>query len=230
MYPKLTDDEKKALDERFLVYSEPEPLHLWEDSHCADLVRMIAQNNVNVVLLDSASVSFGEDLNNQAQVNKSLDNLDAIRVRLQVCFIIVAHTRKAPSGESTSVENVSINDLFGHSGIAQHASAIFLLYEDEKARRETIRKQSGEKDEKLVHIINVKTRFGSANAAFKSKLPSRESTAKGSPLQFYRNVTALPPLTPEQRAKIKSDGKHVAEDLGDVDFTALLEEGEDDDL
>lgn len=228
MYPTLTDEEEKVLSERFLLYSEPEPIHLWEDSHCADLIRMIARNKVNVVLLDSASVSFASDLTNQKEVNKSLENLDSIRIRLKVCIIIVAHTRKPPPENTTNVESVSINDLFGHSGIAQHASSIFLMYEDEKVRRQTIREGTGDSTEKQVHIVSVKTRFGSSNAAFRAKLPSREMTKKGSSLLFSRNVIAAIPLTPERRAQIKSDGTNLAEDMEGIDFGSILGEGDAD--
>jgi hypothetical protein len=227
MYPELTDEEEKVLGERFLLYAEPEPIHLWEDSHCADLIRMIMRNKVNVVLLDSASVSLASDLNNQSEVNKSLENLDTIRVRLNVCIIIVAHTRKPPPENTTNVESVSINDLFGHSGIAQHASSIFLMYEDEKTRRQTIRDGTGDTTEKVVHIVSVKTRFGSSNAAFRAKLPSREMTKKGSPLIFSRNVIAAIPITPEQRKSIKSDGTTLAEDMQGVDFGSILGEGDE---
>lgn len=226
MYPNLTDEEAKILGERFLLYSEPEPIHLWDDNHCADLIRMIMRNHVNVLLVDSASVSFASDLTNQSEVNKSMQNLDTIRVRLNVCIIIVAHTRKPPSDTTTNVENVSINDLFGHSGIAQHASSIFLMYEDEQTRRATVKAQAGDSTEKLVHIVSVKTRFGSSNAAFKAKLPSREMTKKGSPLQFYRHVTAAIPMTSETRGRIKSDGKNIAEEMKGLDFGTILDEGD----
>lgn len=228
MYPELTPEEEKILGERFVLYAEPEPIHLWEDSHCADLIRMIMRNKVNVLLLDSASVSFASDLTNQSEVNRSLQNLDTIRVRLNVCIIIVAHTRKPPPENTTNVESVSINDLFGHSGIAQHASTIFLMYEDEKTRRETIRNGTGDSTEKLVHIVSVKTRFGSSNAAFRAKLPSREMNKKGSPLLFYRNVIAAIPLSAEKRAQIKSDGTNLAEDMQGIDFGSILGEAEGD--
>lgn len=228
MYPELTDEEEKILGDRFLLYSEPEPIHLWEDSHCADLIRMIMRNNVKILLLDSASVSFASDLTNQAEVNKSLQNLDTIRVRLKCSIIVVAHTRKPPPENTTNVESVSINDLFGHSGIAQHASSIFLMYEDEKTRRQTIREGTGDSTEKMVHVVAVKTRFGSSNAAFKAKLPSREMTKKGSPLLFSRNVIAAIPLSSEKRAQIKSDGKNLAEDMKGLDFGQILGEGDDD--
>lgn len=228
MYPTLTDEEEKVLADRFLFYAEPEPIHLWNDNHCADLIRMIMRNKVNILLIDSASVSFASDLTNQAEVNKSLENLDTIRVRLHVSIVIVAHTRKPPPENTTNVENVSINDLFGHSGIAQHASAIFLMYEDEKTRRQTIREGTGDSTEKQVHIVSVKTRFGSSNAAFRAKLPSREMTRKGSPLLFSRNVIAAIPLTPERRAQIKSDGSNLAEDMKGLDFGQILGEGDAD--
>lgn len=227
-YPDATEEEMKTFEDHFLIHSE-EPLHLWRDDHCADLIRLIRMNHVNVLLIDSASVSFAEELTNQAQVNKSLENLNTIRIRLGVCIIIVAHTRKPPPDNSTTIENISINDLFGHSGIAQHASAIFLMYEDEKSRRQTIKDGTGETAEKLVHVVCVKARFGSSNDAFKAKLPSREMTKKGSALRFYRPAIALQPMTKSERAKLnaKADGSAMAEEMKNIDFGSILG-GEDD--
>lgn len=221
MYPTLTDEEDKLLGEHFLLYSEPEPIKLWEDSHVADLIRMIARNKVQVVLIDSASVSFAEDLTDIKQVNKSLENLYTVRVRLNVAMIVVAHTRKSPAGMSTKAEDISINDLFGHSGIAQYASSIFLMYEDEESRRKAVRSGDGDKMDKVVHIINVKTRFGSSNAAFKSKLPSLESTQQGKQLLFRRDAIELPPLTPEQKKKLLGKSK-MADTLEGVDFSSII--------
>lgn len=226
MYPTLTDEEDKLLGEHFLLYSEPEPIKLWDDNHVADLIRMIARNKVNVVLIDSASVSLAEDLTNIAQVNKSLENLYTVRVRLNVAMIMVAHTRKSPAGMSTQAEDISINDLFGHSGIAQFASSIFLMYEDEASRRKAVQNGNGDKVDKIVHIVNVKTRFGSSNAAFKAKLPSLESTKAGKSLLFRRDAIELPPLTEAQKKSAKSKSQ-MSDALDGVDFGSILS-GEDD--
>lgn len=234
MYPSLSDEEEKILSENFSLYSEPEPFKLWEDNHVAELIILIRSSGANVILLDSASVSFAEDLaKDAASVNKSLENLAMIRVRLNVCFVIVAHTRKPQSGMSTRPEDWSINDLFGHSGIAQWASSIFLLVEDEEIRKKTIQDGSGESTDKVVHIINVKTRFGASNGAFKAQLPSLKSTEGGTPLQFRRDAIPLQPMTPEMRVKLQRDartgsGTQIAEGLAGFDFGTLL--GDSDEL
>lgn len=224
MYPELTPEEEKFLGERFLLYAEAEVFELWNDNHCADLIRLILMNEVNVLLIDSASVSFAEDLTDQKQVKRSLKNLDMIRIRLKVCIVIVAHAKKPVSEVAGKVEMISINDLFGITGIAQHASTIFLVYEDEQSRRQAIREGTGDKVDKLVHIVNVKTRFGSSNSAFSAILPSLESTQRGTPLQFRRKVRGAIAMGTGDRKKVKEGSSNLAEDLKNVDFNEFLED------
>lgn len=227
MYPELDDVQKKILHENFFVYAEPEPFELWNFTHCAEMIRIIKNTDAKVILIDSASVSFGESLNDDKQVNQSLKNLYTIRSRMNVAIIIVAHTRKPPPGISSSPEEASINELFGHSGIAQWASSIYLMIEDEKSRKQAIKDGNGDKVDKLVHIVNVKTRFGSSNAAFKAKLTSREDTLKGKPLQFRRDAIELG-ISDDARKKIRAKKSTLSESLKGIDFTQALQEGEDD--
>lgn len=230
MYPELDENQQKLLNENFFVYSEPEPFELWNVAHCIEMIQLISKAKADVVLLDSASVSFGDSLKDDTQVNQSLKNLYAIRSRLNVAMIVVAHTRKPPPGISSNPEEASINELFGHSGIAQHASSIYLMLEDEKSRKDAIKNGNGDKVDKLVHIVNVKTRFGSSNAAFKAKLTSREDTLKGKPLAFRRDAIELgaPIVTQEQRKQLRAVKKSPLGDLAGIDFGAALQEGEDD--
>lgn len=228
MYPSMTEEEDKILQENLFVYSEPEPFELWNYAHCVDMIQIIGRTKANVILIDSASVSFAQSLKDDVQVNQSLKNLYSIRVRMNVAIIIVAHTRKPSQGISSSPEEASINELFGHSGIAQWASSIFLLIEDEKSRKDVIKAGNGDEAEKVVHVINVKTRFGSSNAAFKTKLASRKATLEGTPLQFRRDAIELQPITPEQRRKIREKKSDIAASFEGIDFSAFR--GEEDDV
>jgi hypothetical protein len=58
-----------------------------------------------------------------------------------------------------SPETASLHELFGHSGVAQSASAIIIMLEDEKQRKATIKSGDGTKVEKMVHIVNAKARL-----------------------------------------------------------------------
>lgn len=224
MYPDLTDAQRKLLDENYFVYAEPEPFDLWDPAHCIDMVRLIKNTKCDVVLIDSASVSFGDSLKDDTQVNKSLKNLFAIRSRMDVAIIVVAHTRKPPAGIASNPEEASINELFGHSGIAQHASSIYLMIEDEKSRKQAIKDGNGDKVDKKVHLISVKSRFGSSNAAFPIKLTSRQDTLAGKALQFRRDVHEIAPvITAEQRQKIKAKKSPLSASFENIDFTAMME-------
>jgi RecA-family ATPase len=223
MYPSLTDDERKVLDERFTIYCEPEPFKLWDAVHAAELARLVKTNELDVLLIDSASVSFAASLKDDAQVNESTNNLYIIRNRLNVATIIVAHTRKPPAGIASNPEDITLNELFGHSGVAQTGDAIIIMLEDEKHRKATIKNGDEKKAEKLVHIINAKSRFGANAGAFKAYLTSKDEVEKGQPLMFKRNAIPIA-MTDEARRKAnKTPGTDLKSTLSGIDFTAIMD-------
>jgi RecA-family ATPase len=202
MYPKLTDDEQKVFLDRFVTYAEPEPFKLWEPAHQLEFIRTIKASGATIQLIDSASVSFGEELTNQAQVNKSIDFLRMIRAKYNWAQVIVCHTRKPPAGIASNPAEVTLNELFGHSGVAQSASSIIIMMEDDKQRKEVITKGIDQRTvEKKVHIVNCKARFGANGGAFISHLTSQNDVEKGEPLMFRRNAIPIE-MTDEQRRNI----------------------------
>lgn len=217
MYPNLNDDERKAFQEKFITYAEPDPFKLWEPAHQLEFMRTIKASGATVVLIDSASVSFGEEMNNQAQVNKSIDFLRMIRASFNWAMIVVCHTRKPPAGIASNPEDVTINDLFGHSGVAQSASSIIVMMEDEKQRRETIKKGMDQKKvAKKVHVVNCKARFGANGGAFLATLTSKNDVDSGQPLMFRRKAIAIE-MTDEQREAIRNaKTPGLSEALGDI--------------
>lgn len=233
MFANFPEEDKKLLKDRFLTYTEPEPLELWNPVHILDLFKMVRHHGVNLLLIDSASVSFASSLKDDAQVNESIKNLFMMRSRLNLTMIVVAHTRKPPAGIVSNPEDVTLNELFGHSGVAQSASSIVIMVEDDKARKATIKNGTAKKDEKLVHIVNAKSRFGANSGAFKAHLTSEEGVEKGEPLMFRRNAIPIA-MTDEAKAKAKAtkvpDLAQVMKDAfaDGLDFGSTLL-GEDDD-
>lgn len=226
MFPNLTEEQKKLFRENFLTYTEPETFELWNMAHVLELAKIIKQCKVDVILIDSASVSFAEELTNQAQVNASVKNLYRLRSRLNVSMIIVAHTRKPPAGIASNPEDATLNELFGHSGVAQSADAIIIMMEDEKQRKVTVKSKEPNKVEKLVHIINAKNRFGVNSGAFKSYLTAADNVAKGEPLMFRRNAIPIA-MTDEARRKLNSTpGIDLASVMAETDFGSALDEDE----
>lgn len=228
MYPKLEEEEKKLFRENFLVYSEAESFELWNPAHMLELIRIIKECEIDILLIDSASVSFGEELNNQVQVNKSIKNLYRIRASLNVAMFVVAHTRKPPPGIASNPEDATLNELFGHSAVAQSADGIIILMEDEPSRKAVIARQkkgeedAAEKTEKIVHIVNAKSRFGSNSGAFKTHLTSKVGVDKGEPLMFRRNAWAIE-MTDEARRDInKTLAKEQDNIFAGVDLGSLL--------
>lgn len=232
MFPKLTEEEQKLFRENFLTYCEPEPFELWNVGHIVELARIIKECKVDILLIDSASVSFGEELTNQQQVNASVKNLYRLRSRLGLSMFIVAHTRKPPAGIVANPEDATLNELFGHSGVAQSADAIVMMLEDEQQRKNVAKKGKegdssfADKTEKLVHIVNVKNRYGANSGAYKTYLTSKEAVDNGEPLMFRRNAIPIA-MTPAQRKKLNADPElNLAAAMEGVDFSAL---GDDDD-
>ena len=222
MFPKLTEEEKKLFRENFLTYTDPSPFELWDKLQCVELAQIIKECKVDIVLIDSASVSFAEELTNQAQVNASIKNLYRIRSGLNVAMFIVAHTRKPPAGIASNPEDATLNELFGHSGVAQSADGIIIMVEDEKARKATIKNGDQDKTEKLVHIINAKNRFGANAGAFKAHLTSKNDVDNGRPLMFNRNAIPIA-MTPEQRRKMaQTPGTDLKSIMSEVDFGSNL--------
>lgn len=227
MYPNLNDEQQKIFIDKFVTYAEPEPFKLWEPAHQLEFIRTIKASGAKLILIDSASVSFGEELTNQAQVNKSIDFLRMIRAKFGWAMIIVCHTRKPPPGIASNPAEVTLNELFGHSGVSQSASSILILMEDEKQRREIVSKGiDGRTVEKKVHIINCKARFGANGGAFISTLSSKNAVDAGEPLMFRRKAIPIE-MTDKQRQEINKSGKlDMKSVLGDIDFGSSVEDDE----
>lgn len=222
MYPKLSDEERKAFMDRFLCYSDFEPLELWNPTHQLDLVLLIKEYGINLLLVDSASVSFASSLKNDEQVNESIKFLYKIRSRFNLAMIVVAHTRKPTIEMINNPENANINELFGHAGVGQSASSVIMMMEDEAQRKKTIKSGDGTNVEKVMHMVNAKARFGANAGAFKAKLTSKAAVDKGEPLMFRRDAIPIE-MTEEQRRAINkqlaTDG--IADAFKGIDFGNL---------
>lgn len=223
MYPNLTDETRKNFMDRFLCYSDFEPFELWNPVHVLDLIKLIKEYKVNMLLIDSASVSFAASLKNDEQVNQSIKNLYMLRARFNLAMVVVAHTRKPTIEMINNPANANINELFGHSGVGQSASSVIMMMEDEPQRQQTIKSGDGSAVEKLVHIVNAKARFGANSGAFKAYLSSKDNVDKGEPLMFKRNAIPIE-MTEEQRRKVsRKKGPDLKSTLGEIDFGSLLD-------
>lgn len=222
MFPNMTDDQKKIFKDRLITYAEPEPFKLWEPAHQLEFIRTVKASGARVQLIDSASVSFGEEMNNQAQVNKTLDFLRMVRAKFNWAQIIVAHTRKPNAGIASNPADITLNELFGHSGVAQSASSIIIMMEDEAQRKEVVKKGLDARDiEKKVHIVNCKARFGANGGAFPAHLTSKNDVDKGEALMFRRNAFAIAMTDEQRRALSKLPGTDMKSAMQGVDFGSV---------
>ncbi len=217
MYPKRTEEENKLLRENLLVYCDPEPFRLWTDDHAADMARMMIRGKITGQVIDTASVSFGPTLLDQEAVNKTIQNMYTLRNRLDFYQIIPCHTRKLPAGIVANLEDVTVDEIFGHSGVAQSASSVILMHHDRK--KDSSKKL--EEGEKLVWFMNPKARFAPEFSPFKAVL-------RVNPLQFRRDAIELPTLTPERRKELKeSSGQNLPNSLKGIDFGSIILEDDD---
>lgn len=201
MYPEIPEDQFKLLTDSIFLYTEPEPFKLWTPDHAAELILLIRKHAFTGVLIDSASVSFAQSLKDDTQVNDTINNLYQIRHRLNVWMIVVSHTRKLPAGIVGNMEDVTVDELFGHSGVAQSASSVLLLHHDKKD------KENGKS--KVIWLMNVKSRFTAESPPFKAYLPLEP------PLQFVRKAPIpLPAVSPEQMVKARKKAREI--DFGEV--------------
>jgi hypothetical protein len=214
MYPNRTEEERKLLRENLLVYCDPEPFRLWQDDHAADMVRLASRAKITGQIIDTASVSFGSTLTNQEEVNKTIENMYVLRNRIGFYQIIPCHTRKLQAGVVANLEDITVDEVFGHSGVAQSASSVLLMHTDKK-KDSTKNLKEGEK---IVWLMNPKARFAPEFAPFKMVL-------RTNPLQFRRDAIELPPMTPKQRQAAKSSNTStMADAMKVIDFGNLVEE------
>jgi hypothetical protein len=212
MYPELTEEEQKLLADGIVIYHDPEPFRLWTDDHQVDFIRLVKSHKATGVIIDSASVSFASSLKDDMQVNSTIEILYGVRNRLTMWMIIVCHTRKLPAGIVGNMEDLTVDEIFGHSGVAQSASAILLMHHDKKDP------EGKDGKNKIVYLMNLKARFGAEFAPFKMYLPTIP------PLQFRRKTPIpLQPLTPEKRKEANKVAKEISfgDSLKDIDFGAL---------
>jgi RecA-family ATPase len=201
MHAGNTEEEDKIQAENYAVYCEPEPFELWNTAHVLEMTKIIKTIEPDLVIIDSASIAFAEDLTIAAQVKASIANIYKIRSRLDVAFLVVAHTRKPGQGVINSPEETTLNELMGVAGLGQAATGILIMVEDDASRKATIKSGDAEKAEKVVWLVNAKARFGANAGAFKTHLTSKADVDTGHPLMFKRNAIPIA-MTDEQRRSV----------------------------
>jgi RecA-family ATPase len=220
MYPDISDVDKKLLSEGLETYCQPDPFKLWKNSDVADLFWLIRATGATGVIIDSASVSFADSLKDDTQVNATIDNLYMLRHKLDVWMICISHTRKLPAGIVGNMEDVTVDELFGHSGVAQSASSVLLMHHEKKSKEA----QAEKGKYKVVYLMNPKARFAAEFAPFMMLLPTEP------PVLFRRrDPIPLQPLDPEKKREAEkvAKGLSFAEALKGIDFTNIS--GGDDD-
>lgn len=195
MYPGMSDDDKKFLQEHFQVYCDFEPFEMWNTLHVAELNEIVKEGGFTGLLIDSASVSFANDMKEAEKINKSISNLYGMRAEREIWQAVIVHTRKPDGKSGKKPGEGTMHDIMGHSGFAQSASTILLLepHPIDEARQGASRK---------IEITNAKNRFGllGGDQRFPAIIPSKKSVVEdGIPLGFMTNVPHVLPPIPKPR-------------------------------
>lgn len=211
MHAPNTEEEDKLQSENYAIYCEPEPFELWNTAHVLEMTQIIKAVQPDLVIIDSASIAFAEDLTIASQVKASIAHIYKIRSRLNIAFIVVAHTRKPGQGIFSNPEETTLNELMGVANLGQAATGILIMVEDEDSRKATIKSGKAEKTEKVVWLVNAKARFNANAGAFKTTLTSKEDVDAGEPLMFRRKAIPI-----EMTAEAKRDLRKTKLDFGEA--------------
>jgi RecA-family ATPase len=211
MHGSNTEEQDKLQAENYAIYCEPEPFELWNTAHVIEMTKIIKTIEPDLVIIDSASIAFAEDLTIAAQVKSAIAHIYKIRSRLNVAFMVVAHTRKPSQGVINSPEETTLNELMGVAGLGQAATGILIMVEDDESRKATIKSGKAEKAEKVVWLVNAKARFGANSGAFKTVLTSKAAVDEGEPLMFRRKAIPI-----EMTADAKRELRRVKVDIDET--------------
>jgi KaiC/GvpD/RAD55 family RecA-like ATPase len=193
-----TEEERQLLTKNFYTYSQPEKVKLWQGTSptMGKFLRTLEDFKPDIVLVDSASFSLASNLNNQEEVTKSIEIIDAIRDRYSCSFVFIHHSRKEPP--SSGYKEADLDDVFGSGFIAASAATIISLKQA----------KDYEDNNRMMDVKYLKSRFSADNAGFSVKQTDRRI--------FVRPT--LGELVASVKVPAAKKGKEKDEDDGDKSF------------
>lgn len=154
-------DYETVIDERIFVTDEAE-LALNEEKHRDRLEAAIVNHEVQLVVLDSMSMSWHGEENNAAEVGEFMSQLRGIIERTGVVVGIVHHLVKSPQ------KNVPLKFAVRGSGqIIQQADAVLVLDRKEETAQSDI-------DDREIEVLHAKSRTSLELPTFISRFTSND--------------------------------------------------------
>lgn len=196
----LTKEEQDLLNQNFIIYSEPELIQFYNTSNPNTQKKIIQLRETiflvqpDIVVIDSASVAFGDSLNMQEQVNESMRILYKARNEWNFASWIISHIRKDPpkTGGHNPNRMLDRDDIFGVQSLVQQSTSVFGL-------QQLLDEESNPTGELL--LSNLKNRFGPQNSRLIVKMSES--------LTFYRpTMGELVPAGAPVATEGKDDGNN----------------------
>lgn len=167
-----TPEELQQLEENFLLYTDPEPVQLFNPAEAALFKEAVLEHKPDGLLIDSAQMSMSPDMSNEEQVKKSVRFLQQLRHTHNFFSLVIHHPRKELAG--VKAQRMTLSDLFGSQTLANSASTVIGMQKHDKKEDKPQR----------IDLLHLKTRFASTPADYPIELNEEDFT-------FYRPTIAL---------------------------------------
>jgi hypothetical protein len=170
--PRYAEDKLDMLEDNFKIYSDPEPMRLFDPVEALAFKEAILDTKPDGIILDSASMAYSPNMSDEENVKKSVRFMQNLRHAHKFFSIIIHHPRKDLAGVKS--QRMSLNDLFGSQTLENSASTVIGMAKREKKEDEA----------QKIDLIHLKTRFAEVPADYVIELDKTDFT-------FSRPVISL---------------------------------------
>lgn len=164
MVARYNDEELATLEENFVIYSDPDPVRLYDLGDAENFKSAILDYKPDGIIIDSASYAFAMNMSDEEAVKKAVKFLQRMRHLHKFFAIIIHHPRKDPAGVRN--QKMSLNDLFGSQALENSATTVIGMSLKEKKGNEAQR----------IEFMHLKTRFAEKPADYDIELNSEDFT------------------------------------------------------
>lgn len=170
--PRYGEEELDMLETNFDIYSDPEPMRLFDPVEAMQFKEVILDTKPDGIILDSASMAYSPNMSDEENVKKSVRFMQNLRHSHKFFSIVIHHPRKDPAGVKS--QRMSLNDLFGSQTLENSASTVIGMSKRDRK----------EDEPQKIDLIHLKTRFSEVPADYVIELHKEDFT-------FSRPVISL---------------------------------------
>lgn len=121
-----SQDDLEMLEQNFRIFPMGEPLYLNQNKEKIRLERVIEEENLQGIIIDSLGSITDEELSSEVQVKNIMDWFDRLRQHYGVFVWLLHHHRKA-QGQNKKPNKIS--DVYGSQYITARATTVMALWE-----------------------------------------------------------------------------------------------------